>query len=312
MPDPHAEAFTAEIALRLEQHLARPARRWDKNTDFDWVDPTSGYKKIVLTGVAGQANSYITKTFGDGTEVRYAWNATRSHYESTDGDGANDCFSQSGATWTWTNGSSRAKEDYLDVAGVLRIRFSRDADGNTVTYNFARLQPNASTPPVSSEQVREEAVKLQREFFDVLRQSETNLLAKADAGSRECPSEQTARLQKDLPVLIRRNSRRFWGGSDADFDAQLGSVVRKAIDWRREMASSSKHDSCAATARAAHEVLRLFADRTRRYADVKWDAGVPNRERLREGAFFLWQLSHALELPDDPERRSETIDRHMR
>ena len=80
----------------------------------------------------------VTKTFGDGSEVRYTWNSTRSRYESTDGDGANDflTWNSGNSTWTWTDGSSRSTEEYGLVGSVQRIKFSRDADGNTVTYNY--------------------------------------------------------------------------------------------------------------------------------------------------------------------------------
>jgi YD repeat-containing protein len=91
-----------------------------------------------LTGTVNTAGSTITKVFGDGAEILYTWNATRSRYESTDGDGANDflTWSATNSTWTWTDGSWRATEEYGLVNGIQRIKFSRDADGNTVTYNY--------------------------------------------------------------------------------------------------------------------------------------------------------------------------------
>src|SRR4051812_132587 len=97
------------------------------------------HQKVVLTtGTVNTAGSVVTKTFGDGADIKYTWNATRSRYESTDGDGANDflTWNASNSTWTWTDGSSRATEEYGLVGSVQRIRFSRDADGNTVTYNY--------------------------------------------------------------------------------------------------------------------------------------------------------------------------------
>ena len=92
-----------------------------------------------LVGAVNSANSTITKVFGDGAEVVYTWNSTRSRYESNEGDGANDylIWNGTGSAWTWTDGSSRSTEEYGLIEGVQRIRFSRDADGNTVTYNYS-------------------------------------------------------------------------------------------------------------------------------------------------------------------------------
>src|SRR4029434_4505483 len=85
-------------------------------------------------------NGTVTKVFGDGSEVVYAWNTTRSRYESNDGDGANDflTWNSTNSTWTWTDGSSRASDEYGLVNGVQRIKFSRDAEStpNTVTYTY--------------------------------------------------------------------------------------------------------------------------------------------------------------------------------
>ena len=97
------------------------------------------HQKVALTaGTVNTAGSVVTKTFGDGTEVKYNWNATRSRYESTDGDGANDflTWNSTNSTWTWTDGSSRATEEYGLVNAVQRIKFSRDTDGNAITYNY--------------------------------------------------------------------------------------------------------------------------------------------------------------------------------
>ena len=91
-----------------------------------------------LTGTVNTAGSTITKVFGDGAEVLYTWNTTRSRYESGDGDGANDSLTWNGTNsrWTWTDGSARSQEEYGLIDGVQRIRLSRDADGNTVNYNY--------------------------------------------------------------------------------------------------------------------------------------------------------------------------------
>ena len=91
-----------------------------------------------VTGGTGvnTANSRLTKTFGDGAEVVYTYNTTRSRYESTDGDGANDFLVWNGSVWRWTDGSSRTVEEYALISGVQRIRFSRDSDNNSITYNY--------------------------------------------------------------------------------------------------------------------------------------------------------------------------------
>lgn len=92
----------------------------------------------LMTGTVNTAGSVATKTFGDGSSVAYTWNTTRSRYESGDGDGANDflTWNSTNSTWTWTDGSSRATEEYGLVGGVQRMKFSRDADGNTVSYTY--------------------------------------------------------------------------------------------------------------------------------------------------------------------------------
>ncbi len=91
-----------------------------------------------VTGGTGvnTAGSKLTKTFGDGTEVVYTYNTTRTRYEANDGDGANDFIKVTSGVYTWTDGSTRATEEYAVINSVQRIKFSRDADGNTVTYNY--------------------------------------------------------------------------------------------------------------------------------------------------------------------------------
>ncbi len=91
-----------------------------------------------VTGGAGvnTAGSQLTKTFGDGAEVVYTYNTTRARYESNDGDGANDYLTWNGTVWTWTDGSARSTEEYALISGAQRIKFSRDTDLNTVTYNY--------------------------------------------------------------------------------------------------------------------------------------------------------------------------------
>ncbi len=110
-------------------------------TDEDNNDQWRMWAHQRLTAVTGGAGvntggSSLKKIFGDGSEVTYTYNTTRSRYESTDGDGAHDFLNWNGTVWTWTDGSSRTTEEYALVNGTLRLKFSRDTDGNTVTYNY--------------------------------------------------------------------------------------------------------------------------------------------------------------------------------
>ena len=86
-----------------------------------------------LTGTVNTANSTIKKTFGDGREVLYAYDATRLAYVSTEGDGAHDTLAFASSQWTWTDGSARNLEVYNSSGQLLQ---SRDADLNTVTYTY--------------------------------------------------------------------------------------------------------------------------------------------------------------------------------
>jgi YD repeat-containing protein len=86
-----------------------------------------------LTGTLNSAGSTVLKVFGDGREVLYQYNVAQSRYVSTEGDGAHDTLTNSGGTWTWTDGSSRSTEAY-DASG--RLTQSRDADGNTSVYSY--------------------------------------------------------------------------------------------------------------------------------------------------------------------------------
>lgn len=88
-----------------------------------------------LTGTVNTAGSTIKKSFGDGREVLYTYDATRSAYVSTEGDGAHDTLSYNTGTtqWTWTDGSARNAEVYNNAGQLLQ---SRDADLNTVTYTY--------------------------------------------------------------------------------------------------------------------------------------------------------------------------------
>ncbi|WP_332819384.1 AHH domain-containing protein [Sphingopyxis sp.] len=92
-----------------------------------------------LTGTLNTAGSTIRRQGGDGSVVTYSWNAAQSAYVATDGDGAHDRLVKSGATWVWTDGSSRVTETYEASAGdasVLRIKALADTDGNALDYRY--------------------------------------------------------------------------------------------------------------------------------------------------------------------------------
>ncbi|MES1192309.1 MAG: RHS repeat domain-containing protein, partial [Steroidobacter sp.] len=94
------------------------------------------YRRVYnLAGTVNTAGSTITKVFGDGAEVVYTYDQTRGVYVSSEGDGANDTLSYNTSTsqWTWTDGSSRATENY-DTTGKLTQ--STDADGNVTSYSY--------------------------------------------------------------------------------------------------------------------------------------------------------------------------------
>ena len=86
-----------------------------------------------LAGTLNAAGSTVRKVFGDGREVLYTYDVGQARYISTEGDGAHDTLTNSGGTWTWTNGSGRDTEIYN---GAGQLTQSRDADGNAITYGY--------------------------------------------------------------------------------------------------------------------------------------------------------------------------------
>ncbi|HEX9811922.1 MAG TPA: DUF6531 domain-containing protein, partial [Burkholderiales bacterium] len=88
-----------------------------------------------LTGTVNTAGSTITKEFGDGAQVTYAYDAALALYISSDGDGAHDtlAFNETTGEWTWIDGSRRASETYNSSGQLIA---SRDPDGNLTTYGY--------------------------------------------------------------------------------------------------------------------------------------------------------------------------------
>ncbi|OXI15699.1 LysM peptidoglycan-binding domain-containing protein [Burkholderia sp. AU15512] len=108
-----------------------------------------------LAGTLNEAGSTITLTDWDGSQTKFAFDATRNLYVSTAGVGANvGNANQPGPTavtttgpratlqfdaatnsWTWTDGTQHVTETY-DAAQGGRLVSSRDVDGNTVKYGY--------------------------------------------------------------------------------------------------------------------------------------------------------------------------------
>ncbi len=122
-------------ALGLDVSLARTYNSLGRMDDDNGDNWRLGIHQRVhgLTGTVNTSGSSVLKTFGDGREVRYTYDATLSRYVATDGDGAHDTLEFDGTLWTWTDGSSRTAEEY-DVSG--RLTLTRDIDGNEVTYGY--------------------------------------------------------------------------------------------------------------------------------------------------------------------------------
>ena len=86
-----------------------------------------------LSGTLNAADSTITKVFGDGREVVYRYDAARSAYVSSEGEGAHDTLEYAQGEWTWTDGSGRNTETY-NAEGQLTA--STDADGHSISYTY--------------------------------------------------------------------------------------------------------------------------------------------------------------------------------
>src|SRR5262245_19002659 len=61
---------------------------FDEDNNDQWRLGVHQKLSAVTGGAVNTAGSRLTKTFGDGSEIVYTYNTTRSRYESGDGDGA--------------------------------------------------------------------------------------------------------------------------------------------------------------------------------------------------------------------------------
>ncbi|HJX10076.1 MAG TPA: DUF6531 domain-containing protein, partial [Candidatus Binatia bacterium] len=95
------------------------------------------YRRVhSLTGTVNTTGSTVTKTFGDGADIVYTYDAARGLYVSPEGEGAHDTLLFSANQWIWTDGSGRNTETYDWAGGAGKLLSSRDTDGNALTYGY--------------------------------------------------------------------------------------------------------------------------------------------------------------------------------
>jgi len=99
-----------------------------------------------LTGTVNSAGSTIIKEFGDGSQITYTYNAGLGLYVAALGTGADDTLSynSTNSTWTWTNGSTRATEQY-NSAGQMTL--SADSSNNVTHYAYTGALLTQITDP---------------------------------------------------------------------------------------------------------------------------------------------------------------------
>lgn len=97
-----------------------------------------GERKLVLSGTRNATGSTVTRTTGDGHQTVYAWNGSR--YASSEGDGAHDSLVGTNSLllfpsdWVWTDGSTRATENYDLTTG--RLKSYTNPNGEKTTYSY--------------------------------------------------------------------------------------------------------------------------------------------------------------------------------
>ncbi len=105
----------------------------DDNND-KWRQSTDR-RVYELTGTLSTAGSTVKRVSGDGTEIIYTWDATRSAYLAKDGGGAYDTIVKSGSDWVWTDGDTGTAERYFDDAAG-KIKRVTDNVGNVMSFTY--------------------------------------------------------------------------------------------------------------------------------------------------------------------------------
>jgi YD repeat-containing protein len=90
-----------------------------------------------VSGTPGAEGSTVLRRSADGHEALFTWTGTGLAYASTDGDGADDTLvlDDANGVWIWTEGSSQATDRYDAATGLLSS--ASDAEGRTVSFNYA-------------------------------------------------------------------------------------------------------------------------------------------------------------------------------
>lgn len=135
-------------SIGLDLSLIRTYNSQGQLTDDNADNWRLGVEERVygLTGTLNTVGSTVTKTFGDGADILYTYDATAGVYVSSAGDGANDTLSYDSTSqqWTWTEGTSRVAETYNSSGQLIA---ARDADGNTTNYVYTGTLLTQITDP---------------------------------------------------------------------------------------------------------------------------------------------------------------------
>ncbi|QNN46213.1 putative Ig domain-containing protein [Thermomonas brevis] len=116
----------------------------------------TGYERTVrlASGTKNTVGSTVERATADGSVVTYTWDAARSAYVSSQGEGAHDTIVLSGsgssAKWLWTEGGTQVQETYtassLAVAGKLeKIVDLATKATYTLSYSGTLLQSVTGT-----------------------------------------------------------------------------------------------------------------------------------------------------------------------